>query len=354
MNPMSTDARPRGKKIWHIGTLVYTTSGLAILFCWLLWGDLAYQLRDRAFPWTLQLLLHRFHATDTMMGVLTISLPAVMVIGISPIISYASDRHRGAWGRRIPYLLWITPISVVAMIGLAFAQRMGKSDGAILIYLAIFSIVFMACDTICNLIFLALCNDVVPRAVIGRFFGLFRVVSLGAGMFFSLYLLKKAENHAMAIFLSMAAIYGVGFTAMCLRVREGEYPAPEENALTPWQATLDYLRDCFGHSYYRWLFASMALANMAFAPINGFILLYAKSLNVDLALLGKAIAIQYLISLVQAYPLGWLADKIHPLRLTIISLILFGTASLLSFYFVHSAMGICVALVGVGAVPAGG
>jgi hypothetical protein len=55
MNPMSTepaaissDGSATSPKIWRIGTLVYTTSSLIVLFSWLLWGDFAYQLRDRA------------------------------------------------------------------------------------------------------------------------------------------------------------------------------------------------------------------------------------------------------------------------------------------------------------------
>ncbi len=37
--------------------------------------------------------------------------------------------------------------------------------------------------------------------------------------------------------------------------------------------------------------------------------------------LGEAIALNYLISLVLAYPLGRLADKFHPLRVSIAALI---------------------------------
>lgn len=356
MNAKSTDSSPvllsesppAGRKTWRAGTITYTKAGLAILFCWLLWGDLAYQLRDRAFPSTLLFQLTDFHATDTQIGLLTVSIPALIVIIISPIISYFSDRHRGRWGRRIPYLFWITPISVAAMVGLAFAPRMAHSNGGVLAYLAIFSIIFGACDTVCNLIFMALCNDVVPREIVGRFFGMFRVVSLSAGIYYNHYLLKISEKHASGIFLSMAAIYGFGFILMCLRVKEGDYPPPEAKAPDPIHATITYLRDCFGISYYRWLFASIALAMVSFAPVNGFVLVFAKSKNMDMSYYGNAAALQLLISLVQAYPLGWLADKIHPLRLTIISMCMFATATLLSFIFIQNINGIATALVIVG------
>lgn len=355
MNPLSTEGsppplnyQPPGKKIWRVGTLTYTTAGLAVLFGWLLWGDLAYQLRERAFPPTLQFMLDNFNAKSTTRGLLTVSLPALLVVLLSPIISYVSDRHRGRWGRRIPYLFIITPISVLAMIGMAFAPRMGKTDDGIIGYLAAFSVVFTACDTICNLIFIALCNDVVPRELVGQFFGLFRVISLGAGIYFNHYLLKTAKQHSMAIFLSMAAIYGFGFTIMCLRVREGEYPPPEADAPDPWRATLRYVRECFGHSYYRWIFASIALAYMAFVPINGFVLYYATSIHMDMGYYGNAASLQLFLSLVQAYPLGWLADKIHPLKLIIFSICMYTATTLVSFSLVRNANGIAAALVVVG------
>lgn len=343
---------------FHIGTLSYTGAGLVVLFCWLLWGDFAYQIRDRAVGPTLQLLLSTYHASNTIIGLLTGVLPPIIVIVLSPIISYMSDRHRGRGGRRIPYLLFITPITVIALLGLAFTHQIGaflhqlihlhSFDHSALASIAIFWTIFAACDMICNLIFIALCNDVVPREIIGRFFGLFRVVSLGAGMVFQFFFLKKAEVHYVAIFVTVAAIYGIGFTATCLKVKEGQYPPPEANAPNPWRATIDYARNCFRHSRYRWLFASIALANMSFVPINLFLIYFAKAVHLDLGILGKCFALQLFLSLILAYPLGWLSDRIHPLRLTIISLIMFIGAALLSYLLVRGPLGVAVAAVTVG------
>jgi MFS family permease len=47
-------------------------------------------------------------------------------------------------------------------------------------------------------------------------------------------------------------------------------------------------------------------------------------------------AIQLAISFALAFPFGWLADKIHPLRLTMISLFLYAMTSLLAFFFVRT------------------
>ena len=44
---------------------------------------------------------------------------------IGPVISYRSDRHRGRWGRRIPYLMLTAPLTAVTMFALAYSPVMG-------------------------------------------------------------------------------------------------------------------------------------------------------------------------------------------------------------------------------------
>ena len=59
------------------------------------------------------------------MALLLSSLPAGMSAILSPIISYRSDRRRGRWGRRIPYILLATPMAALFMVGLAYSQSIG-------------------------------------------------------------------------------------------------------------------------------------------------------------------------------------------------------------------------------------
>ncbi len=170
------------RKIWSIGTLTYTTSGLVILFCWLLWGDFAWALKDRSIPPIVQLLLKKFDASDMLTGLLFGSLPPAIGIILGPIISYKSDHHRGRWGRRIPFLLIPTPIAVISIIGLAFSPQIGAylhhwlgphSIGLnfnILLFLGLFWMLFEFATAIANAVYSALINDVVPTAVLGRFY----------------------------------------------------------------------------------------------------------------------------------------------------------------------------------------
>jgi MFS family permease len=57
----------------------------------------------------------------------------------------------------------------------------------------------------------------------------------------------------------------------------------------------------------------------------------------SMATLGKFGAAQLSLSLLQAYPIGWLADRIHPLRMTIVSLFLLIVSVLVAFCLVHDA-----------------
>ena len=80
---------------WQVGTLSYTTLGLASLTFWLLWGDVAWSMRDRSVPSVMQLLFQKFGATNFVSSLLISTLPYGLILLIGPVISYRSDRHRG-------------------------------------------------------------------------------------------------------------------------------------------------------------------------------------------------------------------------------------------------------------------
>lgn len=345
---------PGQPKTWRAGNLVYSSRGLAAVFFWILFGDFAYQLKERAAQPTLQVLLRQYHASDLILSIIIGSLPQIVYIFIGPAIGYRSDRHRGPWGRRIPYLLAMTPITVLSMIGLAFSPAVGRwfvsvthnalsLDHAVIALFTLFWTLFEVCTVVCSALLLGLGNDVIPHSLLGRFFGLFRLFSVGAGIFYFLYLMGKVENHYLVILLGLAAVYGISFTAMCLGVREPQYPPPDSNPHGALAATRTYLRECFSHPYYVWYFASVTAAYVAVQPINIFSIPFAHALNVSDATYGFYSACQLFLSLLISYPIGFLCDKFHPLRMMIVSLILHGLIVLASFAFVHGSASFGVA-----------
>jgi MFS family permease len=325
----------RNGKVWQVGTLTYTMGGLAALFCWLLWGDFAWYMKDRSVPQIVQLLLGKYGASDSIVGILLGSLPPALTILVSPVISYKSDRHRGPWGRRIPYLLASIPVVVFAVAGLAFSPKMGGLlhrslgahspglNGCVVGFIGLFwGLAELAFFTV-NAVYGALVNDVVPPEILGRFFAMFRAVSLIAGIIFNYWLLGNADVHSILILLAIGLLYGIGFGLMCMKVKEGAYP-PVPPPSSPSSGILlsvgGYFRDCFGNSYYFWFFGAMAMAWTMAGPFNLYAMFFAKSVSMSLGTYGKCIALTYAVSLVIAYPLGALCDRFHPLRVTMASI----------------------------------
>lgn len=326
------------QKTWKAGTLVYTTGGLTILFIWLLWGDFAWTIKQRAVDPVAQLLMKNNGAPDILIGLLVGSLPNALGMLIGPVIGVWSDRHRGRWGRRIPFLLVPTPFAAIAMVGVAFSPAMGRhlndflgssSPGLQACVLLVFSacwLVFEALTTVSNTVFGALINDVVPEEFLGRFFGMFRAIGLLAGIVFNVFLMGKAETYAVQIFSGLAAIYAIGFTMMCLKVKEGSYPEPPPPPPHPWAGITMYLRECYGSKYYIQVFLAMALAGLALGPVNSFSILYAKQLGVSMQTYGYYQAFFFTCSILLAYGLGSLADRFHPLRISLAAMIVYGIA----------------------------
>lgn len=333
------------KKTWQAGTLTYTTAALTVVFLWLLAGDFAWMMKERAITPVAQIMLRGFQSPDWLVGLLVGSIPAAIGMILGPLISVRSDRHRGPRGRRIPYLLIPTPLVALTMFGLAATPALGewlhgflgdRSPGLMGSRLMVFTLFWTAFEIgtiVVNTLFIALINDVVPREVIGRFFALFRAVSLLAGILFNFFVMGIAEAHMTEIFLCLGVIYGVGFTAMCLRIREGGYPPPAAVSEAPGviAPVAAYFRECFTKPFYIWFFIATTLGMIALQPVNTFSIFHARSVGMSDDAYGKCIALSYVISLVLTYPLGILADRFHPLRLGLAAMVLYGVVTFVGF-----------------------
>lgn len=352
-------------KLWTVGTLVYTTGGLAVLFFWLLFGDFALQMRERSVGPLMQLLLKSFKISNLTMAILLSMIPTTIALFLTPVVSYKSDRLRSRWGRRIPFLLVPTPIAAVAMIGLAFCPQLANalqsvSGGALShksALIAVFAVLWTAFEIAAitaTAIFNGLINDVVPRPVLGRFFGLFRAVSLIDGFVFNFILLDHAEAHFTLMFTWIAVVYGVGITLMCLMVKEGDYPKettrPDDVRAGGFKSAVrTYSRDCFSRPHYLWIYAAFTLTALAANPINSWSIVYAKDLGMNVGRwdpaglgfgqwrlgYGGVIALTYVFSFALAYPIGVLVDRFHPLRVATVSMLLYGVSCLIGFTLIH-------------------
>ena len=301
-------------------------------------------MRDRSVPSVMQLLFQKFGASNFVSSLLIATLPYGLILLIGPIVSYRSDRYRSRWGRRIPFLAIHIPFVVLSMVAVAFSpvigqglhQLLGQSSPGLstctLIIIALGWGVFELATVVANAVFYGLINDVVPSSLLGRFYGVFRAISLIASILFNYFIFGKAEEHFPLVFIGIGLVYGLSFTMMCLKVKEGEYappPIPKAGGGNFFVAARTYFHECFSKPYYLWVFVSIALPWIAFIGVNHFSVYFAKSLAMDMGFYGKCLALTYGCSLVLSYPLGMLADKFHPLRtsLVVISLYALVTAA---------------------------
>jgi Na+/melibiose symporter-like transporter len=321
-----------GPKIWSAGTLRYTRNGLIALFAILLLGDFAWSMRDRSVGPMAQWFLDHQNVPSLVFGLLVSSFPALIGMVLGPVISVKSDRHRGRWGRRIPFLLVTTPIAAAGMIGLgvtphiaAWGHATFPNESEVLISVLCFGVfwaMFEVATIASQAVFGGLVNDVVPQPLLGRFYGLFRAVSLIDGMIFNYWIMGKVPSHFTVILVGVGVFYGGAFLWVCFRVKEGKYPPPpppsdKKGLKGAAMGVRTYLRECFSNPYYLCVFLLLMAAQLSFMPVNVFAIPFARSVGVDMDVYGKYLALTFLISLCLSYPLGWMADLFHPLRMAI-------------------------------------
>jgi len=356
--PGAARGNPAPDARFACGTLRYTQAGLFVLFSWLLWGDFCFSLMENIWPNLLPLMLKGEGASNVTMALIVTTIPSVMNFVLNPIISTASDRHRGPRGRRIPFLLAATPLVTAFLVALGFSREIGAWLHAALGTLApawneaactigvigVLIVGFRFFELFINTVFWYLFNDVVPVAFMGRFLGLFRIAGSLAGAAFNFFLLRYAETHAAMIFLGVALLYGTMFFLMCLNVKEGAYPPPEPMAAgrrSPAAYAAAFFRECFAHRVYRLVFTYNAFSYAGNA-INVFAILMAFSIGLSLDEVGKVAGTAALASVLLMYPMGALVDRLNPIRMMLLAQI--GCALALAvklvflfFHFSHSA-----------------
>lgn len=360
MADVEENSRSQGVKtpIWTAGTLVYTKAGIIGLFALLLAGDFFWSMRDRSVGPMAQWYLKNLGVPNLLFGLLIASFPALISLIFSPIISVKSDRHRSKRGRRVPFLLITTPIAACGMIGLgltpivakwlhAHFPHMDELTVAVLCF-GIFWAAFELATVTVQSVFGGLINDVVPKPILGRFYGLFRAVSLIDGMIFHFWITGLIPSYFTTILLIVGVAYGVAFVWICLKIKEGEYPPPSpitSNQRGPLAQTSRYFRECFGHTYYNQVFLLMTLAVLGFLPVNIFGIPYSLSLGISMNAYGKALALTYLISLLLSFFLGWLVDLFHPLRMVMATLVGYVLVTLAGSFYVTTPLAFLITLV---------
>ena len=321
-----------GHKVYHCGTLTYTKMGLLAMFGWLLWGDFCFSLMEHVVPSVLPLKLKSLGCANWLIGAVMTTVPSVLNMTVCPYVSFKSDRYRGRWGRRIPFILWTMPFlcATLALIGWgddislflrgnsAFLQQYAPATITIAL-IAAFIAMFQFFNMFVSSVFYYLFNDVVPPQFLARFTGAFRVVSILAAAVYNYFIFQYAESHMREIFIGAAVLYFFGFGMMCFMVKEGKYPPLEEKTAkrkSKIKEVMSFFKESFTHKIYWFVFLSSAIV-VAYQSINPFNVFFYKNMDLTLAQIGKMTAITAIASLLAMYLASIYVDRWHPMRVSV-------------------------------------
>jgi MFS family permease len=312
---------------FRCGTLLYSKKGLVLVFAWLLWGDFCFTLMETiagsVMPWKFKDL----NASDTTTSLIMTSLPAVFNFFITPSISIWSDRIRTRWGRRLPFILTTMPFLALSLVLIAYCDSIGGwihqqwCSGSVIdqtkvtiLVLAVFAGMFDLFNMFVTTVYWYLFNDVVPPEMMGRFMAYFRLVSTIATAFYSFFLFKYALSHMRELYLAAAGIYLVGFGAMCLRIKESDYPPPEDaGPRTTLRAKIKHVAESLTISHYVYwtLEGTLICLNSGMGAFGGFL---ALSLVLTMGNIGLMSGIQQIIAPMFLLFVGALVDRWHSVR----------------------------------------
>lgn len=341
---MSSDGKPADSvKTYRVGTLIYTQRSLLVVLSWMLIGDFCLQIMEELPTALVPLQLRWAEASDALIGFLAGSLPAFLGMVLNPFVGVQSDRHRGKLGRRRPFLLWATPVVVLALVGLAFSKPVSEmlaamfhlqSASSVAVgWIGACMVVFVIANTYIMQVYQFLFVDVVPMEVMGRFVGCYRAVGALGAFVFHRYMFGQAETRLTEIYLLAALLYGASFMVLVWKVKEGDYPPPPPRAAGGLSQVKTYFRECFGHVFYWKVFSISLFFWSALVPLWTFMVFfgtkpgdavtgYATTLGLSLESFGQARGWFSLISVPVFFLVGPLVDRFHPLRVSMIGMFL--------------------------------
>jgi maltose/moltooligosaccharide transporter len=332
--PGETDAA--GKPIYRCGTLTYTRLGLFALFAWLLWGDFCYTIMEAVVPNILPLKLKDLGASNTTIAIIMSTLPGVLNMTICPWVSFVSDRHRGRWGRRIPFILWTLPFIGISLAMIGYSEEIAtwlRSHSAFaevapatvtIAVIGVFATMFQFFNMFVSSVFWYLFNDVVPAQFLGRFYGFVRIVGTLGSALYTWFLFEHGVSHMREIMVGAAILYVVGFGVVCFMVKEGDYP-PVDDAPTQQRprglkarvaGVVDFFRQSFSDRLYLLQFGITGLA-FASAQIMIFNPFFQREMGLVDRDIGHLQAITMGASLLAMYVAAVFVDRWHPMRVSV-------------------------------------
>lgn len=344
---------PPAERTYDIGTLRYTVRQLVFLFTWLLAGNFCFIFFEQIFGRMMPLYLKQLHASNTVIGLLTGSIAGLVNVLFLPNISVATDRYRSRLGRRVPFLLWSTPCTVLSLMLIGYGPEISRwlhtavpalrvfSLGAMtLVLLGMFTVSWHFFNMVLVNLFNFLVRDVVPQKLIARYVSLGFIINITASMLFTWFIFPHILINRKIICVVVGLIYLAAFVLMCWRVKEGEYPPPEPRPPGGFvgnylKTFLAYFRECLSVPIYRDFVIVYALIVAAGSTAPFSLLFLKKTIHLSMTDMGRVFTLGSLLSALVVYPIGILCNRITAIRLLLIALTYMTVATLMSYFFIN-------------------
>jgi maltose/moltooligosaccharide transporter len=352
--PSETASVIHPSHVYKVGSLTYDRRSLGVLFAWLLWGDFAFNFFEQIFGKFLPLYLNDLKASNVLIGITTGSIAGVVNILFLPNISQWSDRIRTRFGRRIPLLTIVAPLTSLSLLGVGFAPEIATwiqkhvtsflaptltTTTLILSFICVFTISFHFFNMVLVNAYNWLLRDVVPQALMARFLSWFRIVGNVAAVLFLWYVFPTMMTHREITFLCIAIFYIVAFMLMCFNVKEGTYPDPEphDEGSNLFIRFGTYFKDCLSHPMYRNFFIAWVLVTVAGGCSGPFMTLYTRNdLLLTMDEMGHYAAYTTILGIIMLVPAGWLCDRFSAMKVALICLCIMVVTPLLGYIFISS------------------
>ncbi|MDD4816833.1 MAG: hypothetical protein PHI85_02555 [Victivallaceae bacterium] len=351
MSENSGGAEHFWQKTYQRGTLVYTLPKLALVFIWMMVGFLVFNVCTTLPAKMLPIQLEHLGASDTSKMIVLTTIGGILNMTVCPYVGFVSDRHRGRWGRRIPYILFSLPFICVSLLLFAFTDRIGPWFAGVVAPLTAASPVTMTVLAIAIVMFMYqfyymyvgsvihyIANDIIPKEFFGQIIAAINIAVCLGNTLFAVLLYRHAARWYNEIFIGGAIVYGVGMLLMCLFVKEGEYPPLEGEAelqgktrsvgavFKNWlHGILIFIRESFSHRLYLLRYLLTALGSVA-GVVWTYTFFLRRELQLDLAAMGKTDGYSGLINLcayfLVLFVFGVLVSRWHPVRIVIYNVII--------------------------------
>jgi len=322
------------KQIYECGTLRYTLTGVVVAAGLIMLGFFSYNIATYAVTSAVPLRLKELGASNTLMVLIMTTIGTIFNMTICPAVSFRSDRYRGKrWGRRIVFIISTLPMMVACLLLFAFSGSIGNGlalllkkwcsvspttfiIGTIAVIMVLYRFFYMFVGSLIYYIY----NDVIPQRFLARVVGLVQVVSVGAVALFDFFFLRFCQSHFSIVMLGAAIVYGAGIGAMCLFLKEPEYPplTEEEQKQTRGGAgIITYAKESFSHPFYWWMFLEGSFYSVSMG-IGVFLIFFYQAMGLSLTDIGNFKGIAGIVGTVVGMAVATagtvLIDKWHPVR----------------------------------------